>query len=88
MNGVENAAYGVPAVQSRGRQRIRTPREQGVPDTPEAREHARRAVQIREWLNEMGISPEVVAPTRDGKGHVRLNFDQVETLLFEDEEEN
>ncbi len=71
---------------SHGRGRIRTPREQGVPDTRQAREHAEHAVKIREWLNELGVHPEVVAPTRDGRGHVRLNFAQVETMLFEDEE--
>lgn len=87
MSGFEQPVFATAAVQSRGHQRIRTPREQGVPNTPEARQHAQHAVRIRKWLNELGIHPEVVAPTRDGRGHVRLNFDQVETLLFEDEED-
>lgn len=81
MSGVEHPAY------LRGHQRIRTPREQRVPDTPEARQHAEHAREIREWLREIGVEPEVVAPTRDGAGHVRLNFDQVETLLFAPEDE-
>lgn len=81
MSGVDHPAY------PRGRQRVRTAREQRVPDTPEARQHAEHAREIRSWLREIGVEPEVVAPTRDGKGHVRLNFDQVETLLFDDEED-
>lgn len=69
-----------------GPSRARAPRTRAVPNTPQARRHAEHATRIREWLREMGVCPEVVAPTRDGRGHVRLNFDQVERLLFENED--
>ena len=52
-----------------------------VPDTPEAREHARDAQRIAAELQEFGIVPERVAPTKDCQGHVRLNFSQVRQLL-------
>lgn len=52
-----------------------------VPDTAEARAHAQEAVEIREELEAFGIEPEQVAPTRDGRGHVRLSFLQVRKLL-------
>lgn len=52
-----------------------------VPDTPEARAHAEEAGAIREELKAFGIEPEQVAPTRDGRGHVRLSFSQVRKLL-------
>lgn len=55
---------------------------QGSPDldSPEARKHAAEAVAIRKLLNRMGVDPEQVSPTRDGRGHVRLNFDDIRTL--------
>jgi hypothetical protein len=52
-----------------------------IPDTPEARAHAEEAVEIRGELEAFGIDPEQVAPTRDGRGHVRLSFAQVRKLL-------
>jgi hypothetical protein len=52
-----------------------------VPDTPEARAHAREAEEIDAALRTFGIEAERVAPTRDFQGHVRLNFEQVRTLL-------
>lgn len=52
-----------------------------IPDTPEARQHAREAAAIEAELRAFGIQPERVAPTRDCQGHVRLNFNQVRQLL-------
>lgn len=52
-----------------------------VPNTPEARHHAAEAREIDEMLREYGIEAEQVAPTRDNRGHVRLNFDQVRRLI-------
>lgn len=68
-------------------QRIRTPEENGVPDTPEARAHMEHALELREVLGEYGIRPEMVAPTRDGSGLVRLTFAELETLIYEDDDE-
>lgn len=56
-------------------------REYQVPDTQEARAHAEDAVNLREDLKDYGVDPQMVAPTRSGEGHVRLNFDQANQLL-------
>lgn len=56
-------------------------REYSVPDTPEARQHAEDAETLREELRDFGVAPEMVAPTRDNTGYVRLNFAQVNKLL-------
>lgn len=51
-------------------------------DTPEAREHAREADDLKAVLaKEFGVEPEIVAPTRNMQGHVRMNFDQVWDLV-------
>ena len=61
--------------------RSRRPREERLDlDSPEARKHADEAVAIRKLLNRMGVDPEQVSPTRDGRGHVRLNFDDIRTM--------
>lgn len=61
--------------------RGKRPRPGGPPpDSPEARKHAQEAVTIRRLLNRMGIDPEQVSPTRDGRGHVRLNFADVRKM--------
>lgn len=52
-----------------------------VPDTPEARQHAEDAETLREELKDFGVAPEMIAPTRDNSGHVRLNFEQVGKLI-------
>jgi hypothetical protein len=52
-----------------------------VPDTPEAVAHAHEAREIEAELVQFGIKAERVAPTRDGRGHVRLSFTQVRQLL-------
>lgn len=52
-----------------------------VPDTPEAREHAEEADELRKELDALGMGAELVSPTRDGRGHVRMNFDQLAALL-------
>lgn len=49
-------------------------------NSPQARKHAQEAVDIRKLLNRMGVDPEQVSPTRDGKGHVRLNFADVRKM--------
>ncbi len=56
-------------------------REYSVPDTPEARQHAEDAQRLREELKDFGVAPEMVAPSRDNTGYVRLNFAQVNKLL-------
>jgi hypothetical protein len=52
-----------------------------VPDTPEAREHAEEAEALRKDLDDLGIGAEQVSPSRDGRGHVRMNFDQLAKAL-------
>lgn len=52
-----------------------------VPDTPEAREHAEEAEALRKDLEALGAGAEQVSPSRDGRGHVRMNFDQLSALL-------
>ena len=49
-------------------------------DSPQARKHAEEAVAIRKLLNRMGVDPEQVSPTRDGRGHVRLNFADIRKM--------
>lgn len=73
----------MPKVLHREHPPIVRPRRESVdvPDTPAARAHAQEAVEIREELQAFGIDPEQVAPTRDGRGHVRLSFLQVRKLL-------
>lgn len=62
----------------RGKQRRRDER----PDlnSPAARKHAQEAVEIRKLLNRLGVDPERVAPTADGRGHVRLNFADIRKM--------
>ena len=57
------------------------PRGYRVPDTPEARQHAQEAQDLRDELHELGVSAEQVSPSADGRGHVRLNFTQLVALL-------
>lgn len=52
-----------------------------VPDTPEAREHAEEAEAFRKDLEALGAGAEQVSPSRDGRGHVRMNFDQLAKVL-------
>jgi hypothetical protein len=52
-----------------------------VPDTPEAREHAEEALALQKDLDDLGVGAEQVSPSRDGRGHVRMNFDQLAKLL-------
>lgn len=56
----------------------RTP---NIPDTPEAQEHAQEAEAFKQDLHELGIDFEMISPTSDGRGHARLNFDQLGKLL-------
>lgn len=56
-------------------------REYSVPDTEEARKHAEDAQMLREELKDFGVAPEMVAPTRDNSGHIRLNFEQISKLI-------
>lgn len=49
-------------------------------NSPEARKHAAEAVSIRKLLNRMGVDPEQVSPTADGRGHVRLNFADIRKM--------
>lgn len=59
-----------------------------VPNTPEARAHAEEAKEVEELLKtEFGVEAEMVRPTRDGRGHVRLNFDQLYSLIYEPEDD-
>lgn len=57
-----------------------------VTDTVRNRELFFEAQQINQLLREKGIIPEQVAPTRDGRGYVRLDFNEMFKLLFNDEE--
>jgi hypothetical protein len=52
-----------------------------VPDTPETREHAEEAIALKDELDALGVGAEQVSPSRDFRGHVRLNFDQLSKLL-------
>lgn len=52
-----------------------------VPDTQQARDHAAEAEQIEQDLLGYGITVEKIAPTLDGAGHVRMNFDAVALVL-------
>jgi hypothetical protein len=52
-----------------------------VPNTPEAKEHAEEALALQQDLDDLGVGAEQVSPSRDGRGHVRMNFDQLSRLL-------
>lgn len=53
-----------------------------VPDTPEARDHAQEARDMDQLLRtDFGIEPEQVMPTRDGRGYIRLTFDDMQKLI-------
>lgn len=56
-------------------------------DSPEARAHAKEADEVRETCERVyGFTPEKVAPTGDGRGHLRLNFEQFYKLIYEPDE--
>ena len=52
-----------------------------VPDTQQARDHAAEAEQIEQDLLMYGVMVEKIAPTLDGAGHIRMNFDAAALLL-------
>lgn len=64
----------------RGRRQREDERPSFDINSPEARQHAQEATDIRKLLNRLGIDPERVAPTADCRGHVRLNFDDIRKL--------
>ncbi len=59
----------------------------GIPDTPEARAHAKETEELRIELSRRGLTVEQIKPTSDGRGHVRLNFDQLRALLMLDQDD-
>lgn len=57
-------------------------------NSPEERQHAQHAQELREILQEeFGIVPERCVPTGDFQGFVRLTFAQLEKLMYEDDPE-
>jgi outer membrane biogenesis lipoprotein LolB len=52
-----------------------------VPDTQDARDHAAEAEQIEQDLLGYRVPVEKIAPTLDGSGHIRLNFDAAVLIL-------
>lgn len=65
-------------------------RDPDVPalDTPERQAHACHAEKLRRILaDQFGIRPQMVAPTSDNKGVVRLTFAELETLMYDDDDE-
>lgn len=52
-----------------------------IPDAPRNREMFLETLQLQQELRELGIVPEQVAPTKDGRGYVRLGFEDVFKLL-------
>lgn len=52
-----------------------------VPNTERNREMFLETLQLTQELEEFGVTPEKVAPTRDGRGYVRLSFDDMFKLL-------
>lgn len=52
-----------------------------IPDTARNRMMFLETQQLQQELKERGIVPEQVAPTKDGRGYVRLGFDDVFKLL-------
>jgi hypothetical protein len=58
-----------------------------ITNSVRSRELFLEAQQIQQLLAEKKIVPERVAPTRDGRGYVRLTFNDVFRLLFNDEED-
>ena len=58
-------------------------------DAPERQAHANHAARLRRiLLDQFGITPQVIAPTGDNKGFVRLTFEELETLMYDDEGED
>lgn len=55
--------------------------DNNIPDTLENRRRFLESENIREALEARGVHPDRVAATADGKGHVRLDFDAIRTLL-------
>jgi hypothetical protein len=58
-----------------------------ITDSTRNRELFLESQQIRQLLARQKIVPERVAPTRDGRGYVRLTFNDVFKLLFNNDEE-
>lgn len=55
--------------------------ENNIPDTAENRRRFLESEEIRGALESRGVHPDRVAATADGKGHVRLDFAAIRTLL-------
>lgn len=65
-----------------GQSRAQTKRRPDVDlDSPEARAHADEAQRLEDVLTKLGAPAEMVKPTLDFKGHVRMNFDQIWRLI-------
>lgn len=56
-------------------------RENNIPNTADNRERFLESEEIRKALEAHGVHPERVAATADGRGHVRLDFAAIRTLL-------
>lgn len=52
-----------------------------IPNTVRNREMFLETLQLTQELEEFGVKPEKVAPTKDGRGYVRLSFEDMFTLL-------
>lgn len=55
--------------------------ERPVPNTPEARRHAREAHELQAAMQDYRIRVERVAPTISGEGHIRMNFATMHWIL-------
>lgn len=52
-----------------------------IKNTVRNREMFLETLQLTQELEEFGVKPEKVAPTKDGRGYVRLSFDDMFKLL-------
>lgn len=52
-----------------------------IPNTQRNRELFLETQQLSQELRELGVVPEKIAPTSDGRGYVRLNYDELNKLL-------
>lgn len=62
--------------------RSRHPRDEpSIPNTPQARQHAEEARLLDAEMRRYGIHAERVAPTLNGQGHIRMDFEAMHLIL-------
>lgn len=60
---------------------LRSFADNNIEDTPENRKDFIETEELKEAFHQRGVPYQRIAPTRDGQGHVRLDYDAAWDLL-------